>query len=770
MDYFFMADAKAMDLFQAKLQTEIADVKITALTEEAWDLRHQDPQQALALAEEAYLLAQHDINPLLLGLSLRTLGGCCLLNSQHPRAERVLTEALLIFKRIGERALQADCHHQLAAIRYHAGDYVEMLEHGLVCLRLREELSDRIGTARALTSLGLAHNALSDIETSLSYYIRALALYEEDGDLQPATACLNNLGKIYYSLEDYKKALGYHQRSAQVATQFALRGTLVHSLHSLALDLLALGRTPEAEAAGQRALQNAREMQSREHMAQALLTLAQVTADADPAGAAALYEEALAEAKAGQLRNMECEILLPRGQFFLAWEERSLMAVPALEQALALAEEIGFRPMVAEAHKALSEAWEKQGNYTQAFNHFRRFHEVSKEIVGQGAEMRARAMLIQLEDERQQTAEARKRADQDSLTGLLNHRTFHERLKTEVENEKQGHKSLAVAVLDTNYFQFFNDVYGHSVGDEVLIQIADALGGGMREGETVARYGGDEFALILPGVTMATKMATIARIEECLQGLYYCPPGQEAAIPLTLSLGLTVLPEEASDHLDALRLAGDRLRLAKSGAAPVEEDIQNRLRGILGETFGDFAMLYGLVTAVSNRDSYTLKHSEEVMTYTLEIAHQMRLSEAVQQRLLVAALLHDIGKIGVPDAVLRKPASLTDQEFEQVKLHPSLGAAIVGGVPGFRTTLPAIRHHHERWDGKGYPGGLAGTRIPLAGRIMAVADAYSALTTDRPYRKGMPVEKALSILQSGAGTQWDPACVRAFLRARQQAE
>ena len=761
-----MIGPQPIHFLPANITGEITDVKITEMTEEAWELRHQDPQKALALAEEAYRLALLGATSLILGLSLRTLGGCCLLNSQHPRAERLLTEALGLFQKIGERALQADCHHQIAAVRYHAGDYAHMLEHGLVSLRLREELGDRLGSARALTSLGLAHHALSDMETSLSYYVRALAIYEEDGDLQPATACLNNLGKIYYSLEDYETALGYHQRSAHVAAQFVLRGTLVHSLHSLALDLLALGRSEEAADAGQRALENARELQSQEHMAQALLTLAQVTTSSDPARAAALYEEALSEAVKGRLRNMECEILLPRGQFFLHWQERSGEAIPALNRALALAEEIGLRPMVAEAHKTLSEAWERQGNFSEAFSHFRQFHEVSKEIVGKGAEMRARATLIQLAHEREQTAEARKRADQDGLTGLLNHRTFHERLKAETEHRIGENQSLAVAVLDTNYFQFFNDVYGHGVGDEVLIQIADALGGGMRAGETVARYGGDEFALILPGVTLETKAETITRIEECLHGLYYCPPTQETAIPLTLSLGIAVLPSEAPDHLEALRLAGDRLRLAKSGAAPVEENLQERLQGILKNTFGDFAMLYGLVTAVSNRDSYTLKHSEEVMTYTLEIAQQMRLSEAVQQRLLVAALLHDIGKIGVPDAVLRKPASLTDKEFEQVKLHPSLGAAIVGGVPGFRATLPAIRHHHERWDGKGYPDRLAGTKIPLAGRIMAVADAYSALTTDRPYRKGMPVERALAILHDGAGTQWDPACVRAFLRVR----
>ena len=130
----------------------------------------------------------------------------------------------------------------------------------------------------------------------------------------------------------------------------------------------------------------------------------------------------------------------------------------------------------------------------------------------------------------------------------------------------------------------------------------------------------------------------------------------------------------------------------------------------------------------------------------------------------VAALLHDVGKIGVPDAILRKPGILTDEEFEAVKQHPQMGAIMVSSVPGMEETLDAVRHHHERWDGGGYPFGLRGEEVPLIARLMAVADAFSAMTMDRPYRKGMAHERAVWILESGAGTQWDPVCVEAFVR------
>jgi putative nucleotidyltransferase with HDIG domain len=167
------------------------------------------------------------------------------------------------------------------------------------------------------------------------------------------------------------------------------------------------------------------------------------------------------------------------------------------------------------------------------------------------------------------------------------------------------------------------------------------------------------------------------------------------------------------------------------------------------------------VTAVDNKDRYTRRHSEDVMDYSLMIAREMGMDEETQDTTAVAALLHDVGKIGVPDTILRKPGKLTDDEFDAIKQHPMMGAIMVQAVPGLEETLDAVRHHH----GGGYPFGLRGEETPWMARLMAVADAFSAMTTDRPYRRGMGREKALSILEAGAGTQWDAVFVAAFARA-----
>ncbi len=177
-------------------------------------------------------------------------------------------------------------------------------------------------------------------------------------------------------------------------------------------------------------------------------------------------------------------------------------------------------------------------------------------------------------------------------------------------------------------------------------------------------------------------------------------------------------------------------------------------------------MLDALVTAVDNKDRYTRKHSEDVMAYCRQIAQGLGLDEKTQRHIQTAGLLHDVGKIGVPDHILRKPGRLTGAEFQAIQQHPMMGAIIVAAVPGFEATLDAVRHHHERWDGHGYPFGLRGAEIPLSARLMAVADAYSAMTTDRPYRKGMSAGEARAVLEEGAGTQWDPVCVAAFLQAQ----
>jgi len=369
-----------------------------------------------------------------------------------------------------------------------------------------------------------------------------------------------------------------------------------------------------------------------------------------------------------------------------------------------------------------------------------------------------------LEAERERLlAEALERADHDPLTGLLNHRAFHKRFSEEAARAEREGTKLAVAVMDLDNFKFFNDSYGHAVGDEVLRRVAETLRGGCRRYDVLARFGGDEFAVLMPGTTFETAVDLTARLKAALEEAGYRPAGSDAAIPLTVSVGIAAYPEEGREHHHVLEVADARLMRTKTGGN--DDGFAENLRALLMNSVQGFSMLDALVTAMDNKDRYTRRHSEDVMRHALQIGREMGLDEAMQRTLQVAALLHDVGKIGVPDRILRKPGKLTDEEFGEIQHHPMMGAVIVGAVAGFEDMLDAVRHHHERWDGRGYPFGLAGEETPLLARIMAVADAFSAMTTDRPYRKGKYPEEARAILEAGAGSQWDPACVAAFQHA-----
>ena len=345
----------------------------------------------------------------------------------------------------------------------------------------------------------------------------------------------------------------------------------------------------------------------------------------------------------------------------------------------------------------------------------------------------------------------------DPLTGLLNHRAFYKRLTARPVAPGKS----AVVRFDLDDFQFFNDTYGHAAGDDVLRRTAEMLCAAFGPDTILARFGGDEFALLLPDAGTEDADALSARLSASLPGIVCEPPGYGTAIPVSLSLGAALFPGDAPAGRDAARLAGERLRSAKTGASTGWEQA---LRESLREEPG-FPMLEALVTAVDAKDSYTHRHSKEVLVCSQHIAQALGLDPKTQRTVQAAALLHDVGKIGVPDAILRKPGRLSAVEFDAVKLHPEIGAAIVAAAPGLAGIVPAVQHHHERWDGGGYPGRLRGEGIPLLARLLAVADAYSAMTADRPYRKGMDREKACGILEAGAGTQWDPDCVRALLGA-----
>ncbi|MGI4790834.1 MAG: diguanylate cyclase domain-containing protein [Janthinobacterium lividum] len=393
-------------------------------------------------------------------------------------------------------------------------------------------------------------------------------------------------------------------------------------------------------------------------------------------------------------------------------------------------------------------------------------------LVGNGADAPTRMVGVtqDITERKQQEAqqeqalqEAREQADHDPLTNLLNHRAFQKKLEDETARAQREGTSLAVVMLDLDGFKFFNDVYGHLVGDDMLRQLAKRLQAISRSYDTVARFGGDEFALLLPGSGQTTPAEIEARLRTEMGTLRFRPEGEAMVIPITVSVGVAFVSALSLDCHEALRQADERLLRSKTGGeAETEADA---VRASAQGHIAGFPMLDALVTAVDNKDRYTRKHSEDVMAYSLMIAQELKLDEVMQHTIAVAALLHDVGKVGVPDAVLRKPGKLTAAEFEAVKQHPEMGAILVNAVPGLEGTLDAVRHHHERWDGGGYPSGLKGSQTPLIARLMAVADAFSAMTTDRPYRQGMERETALSILGEGAGTQWDPECVEAFLKA-----
>lgn len=360
--------------------------------------------------------------------------------------------------------------------------------------------------------------------------------------------------------------------------------------------------------------------------------------------------------------------------------------------------------------------------------------------------------------------EAQLRADRDFLTELWNHRAFHNQADSFLAQAADNSHSVSLVLVDIDNFRLFNDLYGHVVGDEVLRVVARSLRRVCGNDHILARFGSDEFALLRTHPSTVSHEFVEADLALALADLTFQPPGHAMSMPITVSIGAAVGPHTGANRLDLLNAADERLRWAKTGGMGAQRAEQ--MRNHLCHTIEGFSMLDALVTAVDNKDRYTRRHSEDVMEHCLAIAAHLGLDQSSQQNLAVAALLHDVGKIGVPDSILRKPGNLTDAEYDAIKLHPAMGAAIVAAVPGLQSTLDAVRYHHESYNGTGYPAGLKGQRIPFIARIMAVADAFSAMTTDRPYRKGMDPERALSILQEGAGKNWDPAIVAAFLAAR----
>jgi diguanylate cyclase (GGDEF)-like protein len=347
----------------------------------------------------------------------------------------------------------------------------------------------------------------------------------------------------------------------------------------------------------------------------------------------------------------------------------------------------------------------------------------------------------------------------DALTGLLNHGAVVSLLAAAVERSTRRDDRIGVALIDIDNFRLLNDTHSHEAGDEVLLRVAELLPVGGREHDHAARYGPDELLLVREGATPDEMEALVTDLRQRLAEVQV-QFGDSELLPVTVSVGIGVLPEHASSVTDLLAVSAAALAEAKGGGG---DSVRIAQRTSQSGPPASFNVFQGLVIAVDRKDHYTRRHSEDVSRYAVFLGRQLELDEQALRSLHLSGLLHDVGKIAIPDTILRKPGRLTSAEYEIFKQHVALGDSIVRDVPDIDAVRSGIRTHHERWDGRGYLGGLEGEEIPLIGRIMAVADAFSAMTTSRPYRKALDVTEALKRLGDAAGTQLEESLVEAFI-------
>ena len=348
----------------------------------------------------------------------------------------------------------------------------------------------------------------------------------------------------------------------------------------------------------------------------------------------------------------------------------------------------------------------------------------------------------------------------DPLTGLGNHRHFHERLQNDLDKAQDEGFALTLVLLDIDNFKQINDRYGHPTGDKVLAQVAARL----RQGGEAFRLGGDEFALLLPrrdeheGLSIARSI--IERMSET---------EVEVGEVLNMSAGVATYPQHGVERSELVRVADSALYLAKDQGKntvrvyrpDVIELAELRRLAEGPDRAARLRAAASLAHAVDARDAYTGSHSYMVGELAARVARRMELDSESIELTRLAGSLHDLGKLAIPEEILRKPGPLNEAERLVLERHPQIGYRMLDSL-GVEPVATWVLHHHERWDGHGYPEQKAGDDIPLGARILFVADAYDAMTTDRVYRGRLSHDRAIAELERCAGTQFDPDVVAAF--------
>ncbi len=365
----------------------------------------------------------------------------------------------------------------------------------------------------------------------------------------------------------------------------------------------------------------------------------------------------------------------------------------------------------------------------------------------------------------------------DELTGLLNRKYFYETLERLYSENPSS--ALALIILNLDDFKLYNQLYGNKEGDLALQRVAQVINATVGGNGYVARYSGKEFAVLLPGydIRAATNLAENIRLQ--IMNINKNLSHSEYMLKmLTVSGGVSAIPYSASNPKQLIETADMAVFQVKrknknaikactsdtvrsTGGPKVEEFTREKRIDI----YSEYApTIYALTAAINTKDHYTFNHSKNVAYYASELGYACGLNDDSVEIIREAALLHDIGKIGIPESILNKPGKLTEQEFEIMKTHVENSVGIIRNLPSLDYVIPAVIGHHERWDGKGYPRRISGEDIPIAARILCIADAFDAMISSRSYKSSYSVPYALSEIEKNAGTQFDPNLAEIFVR------
>ncbi|MHC4985428.1 MAG: bifunctional diguanylate cyclase/phosphohydrolase [Planctomycetota bacterium] len=376
----------------------------------------------------------------------------------------------------------------------------------------------------------------------------------------------------------------------------------------------------------------------------------------------------------------------------------------------------------------------------------------------------------------------------DELTGLANRRHFEQVMKAFYAQAKRYDRPLSLIALDVDFFKAVNDTAGHQAGDELLKALAGAITEACRQADLPARLGGDEFTILLPETACEDALAVAERIRHSAAEAGVALESLQTRVTLSmgiadLDLGGITCPADIMELADqALYLAKERgrdqivnaheisgTRIAGARSDRRVKRLHKKLAG-LDTQFKDVFLnaMEEIVDVLESRDPHMADHARKVQRYASILAEELRLPTSIVQRIEVAAMLHDIGMLVLPDSLLMCPTQLDPQQRRAVNQHPLISVRIMEGMDFLEQEIPTVRYHHEHFDGSGYPEGLAGSAIPLPARILAVADVFDALTSLRPWRQAMTVAEALVIMEQGAGAHFDPDIITPFLRLVRQ--